>query len=380
MKSLPVILAGYGHCARNYTVVPVLRRFPGTIHVVGVTSLLEGEFDELIRPEFRRNGWPIPRLHHDLEDACDERHFTKGKPKAVLLTTPNALHFHQAKMAIEAGYHVYVERPIVTANDDLPALIKLAERNHVLLCTGVQRRLEAPYRYIHSAVTQKRFFGQLRHIRCRLAVKYKLRTWRRRSDMSGGGIAIDSGYHLLDIAAWLLESIGIHISEELPGAVHFGSHEPSPSNREPLDVETEAVGYVELPNDILLSFDFSYNAPEDTVFEQIEVVDQNGARIGLTRDQTSRSSLPGTITHQLPDGSFAEINTSAIERGIRAEAVRFSDETQIAKPLRMFAEAVKKGIDRAPCVEALQAQSSVSTWHLVREVYRHASKKREHEY
>jgi predicted dehydrogenase len=381
-KPIPVILAGYGECARSYTVMPLLKRFPGMMQVVGITSLLAGEFEEFVVPEFRKNGWPVPTLIDDFEDACDKRYFKTETPLAMLVTTPNGLHFGQARMAIEAGYNVYVERPIVTASDDLPTLVELADRHEVLLITGTQRRLEDPFQYLQNVVVHNCCFDQLKRIRCHFAVKHHLEDWRRRSDIAGGGIVIDSGYHLLDIAAWLLDSIGIEIPQRLQGAVHFSFHEPHPSSDEPCDVETEAVGYVELPNDILLTLDFTYNTPENTVSEQIELTDQSGARIRLTRDQAPRTSLPGTITHQLPNGKFAEVRAFNIGRGVRAEAIRFSGEIQTVKPLWMFVEAVKEGYNKAQGTEIVQARASISVWRLVREIYRLAmfkERKRESE-
>jgi predicted dehydrogenase len=91
-------------------------------------------------PEFQKNDWQVPKLLDKFEDICNQKNFKGEKPIAVLVSTPNSFHFNQAKIAIESGYHVYVERPIVTIQDNLPALVKLADQHQVLLCTGLQRR------------------------------------------------------------------------------------------------------------------------------------------------------------------------------------------------------------------------------------------------
>jgi predicted dehydrogenase len=309
----------------------------------------------------------------DLEDALSEMCSEKERPLAVLVTTPNGLHFNEAGTAIQAGYHVYVECPIATKSDPLSALIELADSQKALLFTGTQRRLEAPFQYLRKVVAERYEFGELKRIHLRFAARHRLEDWRRIPELSGGGVITGSGYHLLDIAAWLVNSTGIQISEDLRGVVRLGFDEPYSSAETP--VETEAFGYMELPNQILLSFDFSYNAPENTIFEQVELYDQDFTRVSLIRDQAVRTPLPATITHQLPNGQVVGIKT-VLGQGIRAEAIRFADEAQNMEPLRMFIEAVRRGFDNTLTGHTLEAWNSLSTWHLIREIYRLASRDR----
>ena len=103
---------------------------------------------------------------------------------------------------------VYVEKPIVTKEDDLPALVDMADEREVLLFTGTQRRLEDPFKYLLRVVTENYGFGELKRIRCHLAAGHDLKGWRRDPNLAGGGIITDAGYHLLDIAAWLCNSNG----------------------------------------------------------------------------------------------------------------------------------------------------------------------------
>lgn len=378
MQSIPVIITGFGQWVRTRTIVPFLKRYTNEIHIAVVTSLLkEEEFDEEVRPIFEKNGWRVPQYIPNFIEAFNKTYPEGEKPIAVLVTTPNGLHFEEAKTAIQAGYHVYVERPIVTKDDPLPELIKLADKHKVLLFTGAQRRLEAPFQYLQKVVAEKYYFGKLKSIRCRFAARHCLKGWRRYPALSGGGIVIDSGYHLLDIVAWLVDSVGIQIPENLKGAVRFGFDEPSSSTKVP--VETEAFGYIELPKQIFLSFDFSYNAPENSILEQIELYDQDFTRVCLTRDQAVRTSLPATITHQLSNGKFVDIETH-LGQGIRAEAIRFAAEAQNMAPIRKFIDAVRRRFNnvratRDPLEAQIEARNSLSTWRLVRGIYQLASRR-----
>lgn len=365
-QPVPVILTGFGRWVRTRTVVPLMKQYSEMLRIVAITSLKEGEFEESVKPEFEEYGWQLPQMFADLEEACRLGHHFEEKPKAVLVTTPNAFHYQEAKIAIEQGYHVYVERPIVTSKDDLPALVELAETHDRLLFTGPQRRLEAPFQYLYGAVTKNYDFDHPKRIRCHVSTGWPLRGWRRNPTIAGGGVVTHNGHHLLDIVAWLLDGVGVEIPERLRGSVHFRFDELCSEGISHIEVETEAVGYVELPDNILLSFDFTCNAPKNSIYEQIELSDQNYARIQLTRDQAVRTPLPATITHQKPDGKFVEIETRA-GQGIRADAVRFSGEAQNMEPLRMFLKGVNGDLRGT---QAIQARTSISTWHLVREIYR----------
>jgi predicted dehydrogenase len=373
IQPVPVMLSGFGQWVRTRTVIPLLRQYPEMMKVVAVTAVGKDEFEKRVKPQFENNDWAVPKLVEGFEEACEKMCIEEIRPLAVLVTTPNALHCSQARIALEAGYHVYVERPIVTRDDDLPALVDMADKQELLLFTGTQRRLEDPFRYLMKVVTENYGFGELKRIRCNLAAGHTLKGWRRDPSLAGGGIITDTGYHLLDIVAWLICSNGIRMSRTLDGAVLLGFRERG--SADPMAVETEAVGHVKLPNDIVLSFDFTYNAPENSIYEQIELSDQDSTRVRVTRDQALRTSLPATITHQLSNGKMIQIETS-LGQEIRIETIRFSGKAQNAEPVRMFIEAVRRGYRNVPGEHILSARNSIPTWHLVREIYRLSSEER----
>jgi len=326
-QPVPVLLSGFGKWVRERTVIPLLAQTPDLIKVAVVTSIDEQEFEEEVRPRFRKQPWGMPEFVPNFDQACDRMSSRGESPVAVLVTTPNALHFQEARRAIEKGYHVYVERPVVTREDPLPTLIQLANRQRVWFFTGTQRRLEDPFQYVHRILAEGYQFGNLRRLYCRLAAGHRLNSWRRDASASGGGIVTDTGYHLLDLAAWLLQAVGVEVPEHMEGAVHFGFDEPK--TPAPAPVETGAVGYLKLPQDILLSFDFTYNAPEESIYEQMELYDDNSARVSVTRDQPVRTPLPGTVSHQLGDGRFVSLETSR-QQGIQMDAIRFAGTAQNA--------------------------------------------------
>jgi predicted dehydrogenase len=66
----------------------------------------------------------------------------------VHLTTPNHLHFPQAKLALEAGKHVVCEKPLALDAEQSATLVELAERSGLVHCTNFNLRF---YPQVHEA-------------------------------------------------------------------------------------------------------------------------------------------------------------------------------------------------------------------------------------
>jgi predicted dehydrogenase len=58
----------------------------------------------------------------------------------VHLTTPNHLHYTQAKLALEAGKHVVCEKPLAMTSAESAELVELAERSGLVHCTNFNIR------------------------------------------------------------------------------------------------------------------------------------------------------------------------------------------------------------------------------------------------
>ena len=55
---------------------------------------------------------------------------------AVVIATPAHLHFEQAKLSLQAGKHVFVEKPMATTGKEVEELIKLADARNLVLMSG----------------------------------------------------------------------------------------------------------------------------------------------------------------------------------------------------------------------------------------------------
>lgn len=75
--------------------------------------------------------FPIQQYYHDVEKMLAE-----AKPDVVHITTPPQSHFGLAKTCIEAGCHVYVEKPFTVNERDARELLAFAEANGKKVTAG----------------------------------------------------------------------------------------------------------------------------------------------------------------------------------------------------------------------------------------------------
>lgn len=350
-QCLHVVLAGCGWWARNKTVLPFVATNPRAIKIEAITWIKNGktELERDVLPAFDNHNIPHPEYLPELNLVRAIRKCRDKAPKdasiAVIINTPNQFHDQLADEALDKGCHVYAERPINRVSEPLRDILSLADTHNLILYNGVQRRLEATFRYLANAIEHKHYFGTLSSIRCILSGGRQVEGWRCNRELSGGGIVIDEGYHLLDAATWLLEfaNPGISFSsKDLEASALFKYGETGSS----IEVETSAIGFVRFPNDVDVSFDLSYNTPIKSVFEMIEIRDVRGNMIRLIRDLRVRTPEPGRIIHQLRDGTLVGEGYVRMDSGNNFTFVSSREDASGARnigPLSQFVNRIMSG-------------------------------------
>ena len=130
------------------------------------------------------------------------------KPDAVLISTPHTLHFEQGMKALEAGCHVFMEKPMVTAADQAYALAEKVKETGKVFVIGYNTPCTGEFYWLREQI-RNGTFGRLELVTGYLAqgwMKGTTGTWRQNPALSGGGQAYDSGAHLLNSLCWSVES------------------------------------------------------------------------------------------------------------------------------------------------------------------------------
>src|SRR6185312_2047097 len=124
---------------------------------------------------------------------------------AVLVSTPTAMHFEQAMLALEAGKHVMIEKPMALDLDESRKLMQDARARKLVLSVFHNRRWDIDYLTVQNAI-KSGVFGKLINIESRLgqfascvgpAAREYHPTWRNEAEYGGGGL-YDWRSHFVD--------------------------------------------------------------------------------------------------------------------------------------------------------------------------------------
>lgn len=128
---------------------------------------------------------------------------------AICICTPSGLHLEPALKAIEAGKHVFVEKPIEVTLNRADQLIRAAQSKNVKLGVVFQNRFSPDFMQLKEAV-KKGVFGRILMGNAavnwfRDANYYSSSQWKGTIEFDGGGALINQAIHTLDL---LLEVMG----------------------------------------------------------------------------------------------------------------------------------------------------------------------------
>jgi predicted dehydrogenase len=144
------------------------------------------------------------RVYDDLELMLDGERLD-----FVDIASPPGFHAVTARLALEAGAHVLVEKPLCLNVNEFDELRALAVRNgRVLMCVHNWKH-SAAYRVASEAISAGRL-GEVRYVgldRLRTApagVSAGTGGRWRLGAASGGGILVDHGWHVFYLMRWLM--------------------------------------------------------------------------------------------------------------------------------------------------------------------------------
>lgn len=152
----------------------------------------------------RAQAWaPDAKPFTSLPEMC-----TSGTVDAVMIATPNWLHIEQVPQALEAGMHVYCEKPLGITVGECRRIADVARTTHRTVQVGFQHRFQHGFASA-KAVIDAGGIGPLRRAELRGTdwfrpnVYFKIRDWRARWERAGGGVLIMQAIHQLDAFLWM---------------------------------------------------------------------------------------------------------------------------------------------------------------------------------
>ena len=165
-------------------------------------------------PNIKRAGelakqYGVPRVHAEYQDLLNV-------VDAVVLALPHYLHAPIGEEILRSGTHVLMEKPLATAVTECDRLMEAAERGRVTLSVAQVRRYMTGYRAVKEWLATE-LLGEVISFEVEEGGIYN---WPVASDfffrpeMSGGGVLMDTGAHVLDALFWWLGRLEVASYED----------------------------------------------------------------------------------------------------------------------------------------------------------------------
>jgi len=133
----------------------------------------------------------------------------KGSIDVVSVCTPNGLHAVHSIAALEAGYHVLVEKPMALAVEDCRRMIDTAERMNRKLFVVKQNRFNPPVNAVKLAL-DKGILGKIYSIQLSCfwnrGNDYYKSSWKGTKDKDGGALFTQFS-HFIDLLYWMVGDV-----------------------------------------------------------------------------------------------------------------------------------------------------------------------------
>jgi predicted dehydrogenase len=186
MKKIGTAISSYGMSGLVFH-GPLLEAHPG----FEIKSILERNRNDSAGKH------PGARIVRDYRMILEDRDI-----ELVVVNTPDHLHYEMARMALEAGKHVVVEKPVTLRSDEAAALRELAVEKDLLLTVFHNRRWDGDFMTVREVIESGKL-GRLVEFeshfdRYRKAIQD---SWKDQSN--GTGTLYNLGSHLVDQALTL---------------------------------------------------------------------------------------------------------------------------------------------------------------------------------
>jgi len=125
----------------------------------------------------------------------------------VVVCTPTKFHAPAALTALLAGKHVLCEKPLARSSLEAEEVLEAAEEHGIILKTGFNYRYMGHVRKARELIVNHAL-GPLYCLRCRYGhggrPDYE-KHWCTDRDLSGGGVLLEQGIHVIDLVRYLLD-------------------------------------------------------------------------------------------------------------------------------------------------------------------------------
>jgi|GEM_PF-6619144 len=202
-----------------------------------------------------------------------DKMLSENKIDLLVITTPSFNHVESAIAGIKNNCSIFVEKPLSSNLEDASKLNEIAKNNNAKVQVGFCNRFCPSIREGHDFI-KKEILGEIESVNAIMYIADVFEEhdgWRYKKELSGGGVLIDFGIHMIDLLYW-----------------YFGEVDQlsAKSNRiYSKEVEDEVYADIYFKKGMSVNFSTSWSKAEyRKSFSKIEIVGTNATMI--VTDQT----------------------------------------------------------------------------------------------
>ena len=194
-QELTVGIVGCGKIA-HVDHVPHLLKVKG-VSIVGLYDLIPEKMKTL------NHAFSLNAREHDAYDSL-----LSTRPDALVICTPNSLHYPHTMEALKVGCHVLCEKPMAASTPECTRMVNAAKKTGKVLHINQTLHYLPPYITLAQLI-EKGKIGNVRHVRClRFHTTSPDVGWSPGakwfvSKAFSGGIVLDIGVHMADAMKWI---------------------------------------------------------------------------------------------------------------------------------------------------------------------------------
>lgn len=247
----------------------------------------------------------IAKVYSDYNDLIAD-----DKVDVVNVCTPNLYHSVVSVAALQAGKHVFCEKPDAINPDEAVKMAEAAKTSGKVLMVMRNNRFRPVSDFLRTYV-DKGHMGEIYTGRCgwvrRRGIPGK-GGWFTTKELSGGGPLIDLGVHMIDLAIWIMgnpKPVAVSGSvytkfagNDLNDSVHGAFGEKKSGGT--FDVEDLATGFIRFDNGATLQLECSWASNIENEGRFIEL---RGTKSGFSLfndDLKLFTEIEGTLCNVIP--------------------------------------------------------------------------------
>lgn len=129
----------------------------------------------------------------------------KSECDAVIVSTPTSTHKDIAIDCFKAGKDVLVEKPLARTYNEAKQIVDAAKKAKRKLMVGMNLRFRPDTMLLRSIISSGEI-GEPYYVKCSWVRRQSSsEKWFTKREEAGGGVILDLGIHLLDLALWLMD-------------------------------------------------------------------------------------------------------------------------------------------------------------------------------